>query len=80
MISEALSNIRRHTMAQRASVDIACDTTDLILKVTNENADHTAQASFRPRSIAERAAALGGHTAVYVDNANCTVVAIQIPL
>jgi len=80
MISEALSNIRRHTSAQQASVDIACDSSDLILKVINENADHVTNASFRPKSIAERVAALGGHTAVYADDSNRTVVAIQIPL
>jgi signal transduction histidine kinase len=80
MISEALSNIRRHTSAQQASVDIACDSKDLILKVTNENCDGVSNGSFRPRSIAERAAALGGHTAVFQDDANRTVVAIQIPL
>jgi signal transduction histidine kinase len=80
MISEALSNIRRHTSAQQASVDIACDSKDLILKVSNENGDRSQKASFRPKSIAERVAALGGHTAVYADDSNRTVVAIQIPL
>lgn len=80
MISEALSNIRRHTSAQHASVDIACDSRDLILKVTNENVDRVPKVSFRPKSIAERVAALGGLTAVYIDDANRTVVAIQIPL
>ena len=80
MISEALSNIRRHTSAQQASVDIACDSKDLILKVSNENGDRVQKASFRPKSIAERVAALGGHTAVYADESNRTVVAIQIPL
>ena len=80
MISEALSNIRRHTSAQQASVDIACDNTDLILKVANENIGRLPKVSFRPKSIAERVAALGGHTAIYIDDANRTVVAIQIPL
>jgi signal transduction histidine kinase len=80
MISEALSNIRRHTSAQQASVDIACDSSDLILRVMNENGDHAPQTSFRPKSIAERVAALGGHIAVYADDSNRTVVAIQIPL
>ena len=80
MISEALSNIRRHTSAQQATVDIACDSTDLILKVANENIDRVPKLSFRPKSIAERVAALGGHTAIYLDDEKRTVVAIQIPL
>jgi signal transduction histidine kinase len=38
------------------------------------------EASFTPRSIVERAAALGGHTVVYTDANFDTVVSVQIPL
>jgi hypothetical protein len=36
--------------------------------------------SFRPRSIAERAASLGGDTHVFVDEKDYTVVSVGIPL
>jgi hypothetical protein len=36
--------------------------------------------SFRPHSIAERAASLGGDTQVFIDDKNYTVVSIGIPL
>jgi len=78
MIVEALSNVRRHTSAQQARVHIDCDHRDLILKISNQTTNGLK--TFRPKSIAERASALGGHSAVYVDDSNHTVVAIQIPL
>jgi len=36
--------------------------------------------TFRPHSIAERAALLGGDTQVFVDEKNYTVVSVGIPL
>ena len=36
--------------------------------------------SFRPHSIAERAASLGGDTHVFVDEKDYTVVSVGIPL
>jgi hypothetical protein len=36
--------------------------------------------SFRPHSIAERAASLGGDTQVFVDEMDYTVVSVGIPL
>lgn len=80
MIAEALSNVRRHTSAQQAEVKITCDQHDLILNISNDITDGVDATSFRPKSIAERAAALGGHTEVYADNSNRSVVAIRIPL
>lgn len=80
MIAEALSNIRRHTSAQKAEVRITCDQRDLVLNISNEITNGVGATSFRPKSISERAAALGGHTEVYADNSNNTVVAIRIPL
>jgi len=80
MIREALSNIRRHTSAEKAEVEILCDKRDLTLKISNEQNNGHGSPDFRPKSIAERVSALGGHTAVYADEANRTVVAIFIPL
>jgi signal transduction histidine kinase len=80
MIAEALSNVRRHTSAHEAEVKITSDQRNLILNISNEITDGIDATLFRPKSISERAAALGGHTEVYGDNSNRTVVAIRIPL
>ena len=80
MIAEALSNIRRHTSAEQAEVKITCDERDLVLSISNEITDGIDATSFRPKSITERAAALGGRTEVFADNSNRTVVAIRIPM
>ena len=80
MIAEALSNVRRHTSAQQAEVKITCDQRDLILHISNEITNGIGATLFRPKSITERASALGGNTEVYADNSNRTVVAIRIPL
>ena len=41
---------------------------------------HDGNRAFRPHSIAERAAALGGETQVFVDEKDYTVVSVGIPL
>lgn len=80
MIAEALSNVRRHTAAQQVEVHIACDHRDLIINISNETMNGHEATAFRPKSISERAAALGGRMEVYADDASRTVVAIRIPL
>jgi hypothetical protein len=42
--------------------------------------NHNEQTLFTPRSIAERAALLGGETKVSIDENNYTVVNVAIPL
>jgi signal transduction histidine kinase len=79
MVVEGLSNVRRHTNARQAEIDVSCDKSDLILRIMNDNADHAAEASFQPASITERAVALGGVVRVYADN-DRTVVDVRIPL
>lgn len=79
MIAEGLSNVRRHTHARQATVALACHGSQLILQIENEFAEVAAQADFRPGSIAERAAALGGHLRVEQRDGR-TVVVIDIPL
>lgn len=80
MIEEGLSNIRRHSNSSFAKVDIARKNSDLILQITNERRKPLEPISFVPRSIAERAAGLGGKTEVYTDENHDTVVNVQIPL
>lgn len=80
MIEEGLSNIRRHSSSSFARVDISRKNSHLILQLTNQRRKSLETVSFVPRSIAERAAALGGETLVYSDANNNTVVSVQIPL
>lgn len=77
MISEGLSNIRRHTSATSARIKMEVRTGDLELQITNEYVDRPAD--FVPRSISERAAALGGVAVVHNQDGN-TVVLVKIPL
>ena len=80
MIEEGLSNIRRHSSSGFAKVRITRQNSDLILQLTNQCSKDLRPVSFLPRSIADRAAALGGQTMVHTDENNDTVVSVQIPL
>jgi signal transduction histidine kinase len=79
MVVEGLSNIRRHTQATCASIGLACQNDCLIVQIVNDGANAAVPPRFIPRSIAERAAALGGQTCVeYI--AGGTRVTVRIPL
>ena len=92
IVAEGLSNVRRHAFCRDARVEISCKETSLQLQIKNsrprtgsaaetERADgHDGARAFRPHSIAERAAALGGDTQVFVDEKDYTVVSVGIPL
>jgi len=92
IVAEGLSNIRRHAFCRDARVEISCKETSLQLQIKNSrprtgaNAEveraegHDGVRSFRPHSIAERAASLGGDTQVFVDEKDYTVVSVGIPL
>jgi len=92
IVAEGLSNIRRHAFCRDARVEISCKETSLLLQIKNSrpraggNADgeradgNEPVRSFRPHSIAERAASLGGDTQVFVDEKDYTVVSVGIPL
>jgi signal transduction histidine kinase len=92
IVAEGLSNIRRHAFCRDARVEISCRETSLLLQIKNSrpraggnaepeqnNGDHVIR-HFRPHSIAERAALLGGETQVFVDEKDYTVVSVGIPL
>jgi len=79
MIVEGLSNIRRHTQATCASVELARQPDSLMLQITNDAA-RPAPACFIPRSIAERATALGGQVRVRQIAGARTKVSVEIPL
>lgn len=78
IISEGLSNILRHTAAKRAGVSILCENATLLLKIGNQG--RAGAAHFAPRSIGERARALGGEALVERDADGYTVVHVTIPM
>lgn len=80
MITEGLSNIRRHTHAHCAEAELFCRNGHLVLQIKNENPDGPANTSFYPRSLAQRAEALGGKLTICSDQDNRTIVNIQIQL
>jgi signal transduction histidine kinase len=79
MIVEGLSNIRRHTQASCASIGLTRQNDCLILRIANDGAD-AAPTHFIPRSIAERAAGLGGQVHVEHIAGGGTQVTVEIPL
>jgi signal transduction histidine kinase len=80
MVAEGLSNVRRHTQATRAAVHLAQRNGRLILRVENEHPEGAPLPSFTPRSITERAKALGGSARVEQHGGSTTSVVIEIPL
>ncbi|HKR10761.1 MAG TPA: histidine kinase [Pyrinomonadaceae bacterium] len=93
IVAEGLSNVRRHAFCRDARVEISCKETLLLLQIKNSRPRTSGNNSdgergdgqdgnrlFRPHSIAERAAALGGETQVFVDEKDYTVVSVGIPL
>ena len=92
IVAEGLSNVRRHAFCRDARVEISCKDSSLLLEIKNSRPRTGANAdgeprdgqdgvrSFRPHSIAERAASLGGDTQVFIDDKDYTVVSIGIPL
>ncbi len=89
IVTEGLSNIRRHALSDDARIDISCNTDVLVLDIKNSRPhtngfngrnNHERQVAFSPRSITERAALLGGDTRVFVDEQDYTVVRVSIPV
>ena len=92
IVAEGLSNVRRHAFCRDARVEISCKETSLLLQIKNSRPRIGANPEgergegnegvkpFRPHSIAERAASLGGDTQVFVDDKDYTVVSVGIPL
>jgi len=78
VVREALANVRRHTEARRATIAIAEGTGTLRLEIQNDAADPEA-ASFHPRSLAERASALGGSVKVERRADRRTAVVVEVP-
>ena len=83
MIEEGLSNVRRHSTSSYAVIDITVNNGHLEMEIRNERLRRLGETSFIPRSIADRAAALGGQTVAYTEKSERkldTVVRVEIPL
>jgi signal transduction histidine kinase len=90
IVAEGLSNVRRHAFCRDARVEISCKDSSLLLQIKNSRPRHNPELErgdgnetvkpFRPHSIAERAASLGGDTQVFIDEKDYTVVSVGIPL
>lgn len=79
IISESLSNIKRHTKSDHALIQINSNKQKLQLEIQNDNPDDECVSEFVPKSLKERAKTLGGQ--VFVKNNNGqTTVAVEIPL
>jgi len=77
IVREGLSNIKRHTSSAAARIRMTSLNGDMVLDIEN---DASAGESFTPRSITERAIALGGRVSVNVSEAGCTIVSVVIPM
>ncbi|MBK4733806.1 sensor histidine kinase [Noviherbaspirillum pedocola] len=78
MISEGYANIRKHTCARRAWLKLRDENHCIGIEIGNECME--ASPAFTPRSLSERAAALGGQAWVDRAGSGCTVVRIEIPI
>lgn len=79
IVSEGVSNIRRHTLATRGAVKMSRSNGWLHIRIENECPGGPA-APFVPRSISERAVALGGYAYVDSGDAGATAVLVDIPV
>ncbi|MCE3606740.1 histidine kinase [Massilia sp. P8910] len=79
IVREGISNVCRHTEATKATVALRCSGATLHVDIINPHGAH-APPAFQPRSLSERASALGGAACVRQDGANGTIVSVEIPL
>jgi signal transduction histidine kinase len=81
MVREALSNIRRHTSAQGATISLDACGHRLLIEVVNDHGEPPeAWREFYPRSLGERAEDLGGKVRVERRGERHTAVVIELPL
>ena len=79
IVREGLNNICKHTLAHCGAVRLACADGLLSVQIDNE-ADGAQSLEFIPRSISERANALGGNARVRRSAGGGTSVHIEIPM
>lgn len=79
IVTEGLSNIKRHTSATSATIKIHREDNQLVLEIENDKKEIADSQKFVPQSITNRAESLGGTTKVEQQN-NLTKVSVKIPL
>jgi signal transduction histidine kinase len=81
MVHEGLINAWKHTEATRCTVRLDSSDGNLVLCIENNNA-HSVEARepFKPRSLSERTASLGGHLSIEQSGAGHTIICVRIPL
>jgi signal transduction histidine kinase len=80
IISEGLSNIRRHTESNRARIYLHLLNGQLELRIEDTGSSTIGYKPFRPRSITERAEALGGKASVEPILQGGSRVLVEVPL
>jgi signal transduction histidine kinase len=82
MINEVLNNIRKHTPATRVWIKLSIDAGAFLIVVGDDSGSVQGHAlpDFRPGSLSERAAELGGSLKVWRPDGINTEMTIQIPL
>jgi len=80
IVTEGLSNIRRHSQAATASITLAQQDGCLIVEIGNDGVDGGTFCGFSPRSITERTTALGGRVRVERQGQTHAAVITEIPL
>jgi signal transduction histidine kinase len=79
MTAEALSNVHRHTQSRKAEVRLSRSNNNLELTVANDIEAGREPIPFLPRSIFERADALGARSQIMLLNQQ-TLVRVEVPL
>ncbi|GAA4338898.1 hypothetical protein GCM10023165_17850 [Variovorax defluvii] len=79
IVREGLANICKHTLAHCGAIRLECADGLLKLQIDNE-ADGNQSLEFLPRSISERAGALGGRARVRRGDGGGTSVQVEIPM
>jgi signal transduction histidine kinase len=79
IVREGLSNIRRHTASTEARISMTCLNGDIVLDIENQSGGVEDRNTFTPRSLTERASALGGRVSVNVGESD-TIVSVVIPM
>jgi signal transduction histidine kinase len=80
IMREGLSNIKRHSSSAEARIRMTSLNGDLVLDIENDSPAGESQSIFTPRSITERAIALGGRVYANVSDDGSTVVSVIIPM
>ena len=80
MVAEAVSNVRRHTESRTIGIIVRADPHALVIHVDNDGVPGEPPQTFVPKSIGERAAALGGGVSVAPRSGGGSRVTIRVPL